>query len=94
MSYTLTDIAHRAIVVEKLCEYLQYKQTYETAPAKEDIPEFTERIPPEVALELYVSPPASSLPVYSLLRRLVAADYYESKLLKYALKTRSNYCIC
>lgn len=34
---------------------MQYKNTYENAPAKEDIPEFEERIPPEVALELYVS---------------------------------------
>lgn len=33
---------------------MQYKQTYEGAPAKEDIPDFQERIPAEVALELYV----------------------------------------
>ena len=39
-------------MVEKLCEYLQYKSTYENAPPRDDIPDFTERIPPEVALEL------------------------------------------
>lgn len=48
----LDYIGNRGIVVEKLCEYLQYKYTYENAPPKEDVPEFTERIPPEVALEL------------------------------------------
>lgn len=47
---------HRAIVVEKLCEYLQYKRTYESIPAKEDIPDFSERIPPEIVLELCVLP--------------------------------------
>ena len=35
---------------------MQYKHTYENAPAKDDIPDFQERIPPEVALELYVLP--------------------------------------
>ena len=44
--------ASRGVVVEKLCEYLQYKWTYEKASPKEDIPDFNERIPPEVALEL------------------------------------------
>ena len=43
---------NRGVVVEKLCEYLQYKATYEDAPRNDDIPDFTERIPPEVALEL------------------------------------------
>lgn len=33
---------------------MQFKQTYEGAPAKEDIPDFQERIPAEVALELCV----------------------------------------
>lgn len=41
-------------MVEKLCEYLQYKSTYESVPAKEDIPDFTERVPPEIVLELCV----------------------------------------
>lgn len=45
-------VGNRGIVVEKLCEYLQFKSTYENAPPKDDIPDFTERIPPEVALEL------------------------------------------
>ena len=42
-------------MVEKLCEYLQYKSTYENVSAKEDIPDFTERVPPEIVLELYVN---------------------------------------
>ncbi|KIP05739.1 hypothetical protein PHLGIDRAFT_107850 [Phlebiopsis gigantea 11061_1 CR5-6] len=45
----------RGVVVEKLCEYLQYKWTYERASPKEDIPDFSERIPPEVALELVIA---------------------------------------
>ncbi|TFK50536.1 POZ domain-containing protein [Heliocybe sulcata] len=42
----------RAAVVEKLCEYMAYKAQYENTPPKEEIPDFTERIPPELALEL------------------------------------------
>ncbi|KDQ55505.1 hypothetical protein JAAARDRAFT_159534 [Jaapia argillacea MUCL 33604] len=45
----------RGAVVEKLCEYMAYKAQYEQVPPKEDIPDFTERIPPEVALELLVA---------------------------------------
>ncbi|KAI0084643.1 BTB/POZ protein [Irpex rosettiformis] len=45
-------VQERAIVVEKLCEYMQYKSTYENVPPKEDIPDFAERIPPEIVLEL------------------------------------------
>ncbi|KAI6169632.1 BTB/POZ protein [Pisolithus thermaeus] len=55
-------ISERAILVEKVCEYMAFKALYENAGPKEEIPlnEFTERIPPEVALEL-----------------LLAADYLE-----------------
>ncbi|KZT21887.1 POZ domain-containing protein, partial [Neolentinus lepideus HHB14362 ss-1] len=42
----------RAVVVEKLCEYMAYKAQYENTPPKEDIPDFMERILPELALEL------------------------------------------
>ncbi|KAI0788980.1 BTB/POZ protein [Irpex lacteus] len=45
-------VQERAIVTEKLCEYMQYKSTYENVPPKEDIPDFSERIPPEIVLEL------------------------------------------
>ncbi|PCH41925.1 transcriptional elongation regulator [Wolfiporia cocos MD-104 SS10] len=48
-------IDERAIVVEKLCEYLFYKALYESVPQKEPIPDFQERIPPEVALELLMA---------------------------------------
>ncbi|KAG6376589.1 hypothetical protein JVT61DRAFT_1570 [Boletus reticuloceps] len=45
-----------APVVEKVCEYMSFKAHYEGPGSKEDVPinEFTERIPPEIALELYV----------------------------------------
>jgi transcription elongation factor B subunit 1 len=45
-------------VVEKVCEYMSFKAYYEGPGSKEgvDVNEFTERIPPEVALELYVTP--------------------------------------
>lgn len=45
-----------APVVEKVCEYMSFKAHYEGPGSKEDIPmnEITERIPPEIALELYV----------------------------------------
>ncbi|KAF7789245.1 hypothetical protein EIP86_000186 [Pleurotus ostreatoroseus] len=78
-AFNTCPVNARAIVTEKLCEYMQYKQTYENAPAKEDIPDFQERIPPEVALELYVL--FVHLDDLSLMadHRLVAADYYESK---------------
>ncbi|EKM48322.1 uncharacterized protein PHACADRAFT_167536 [Phanerochaete carnosa HHB-10118-sp] len=48
-------INERGIIVEKLCEYLQYKHTYENALPRQDGPDFTERIPPEIALELLVA---------------------------------------
>ncbi|KAJ3562996.1 hypothetical protein NP233_g9225 [Leucocoprinus birnbaumii] len=52
----------RAIIAEKLVEYMSFKSYYETVGPKEDIPiqEFQDRIPREVVLEL-----------------LLAADYHE-----------------
>jgi len=43
-----------AVLVEKICEYMSFKAQYEAAGPKEEVPlnEFTERIPPEIALEL------------------------------------------
>lgn len=38
--------------MEKLCEYMAHKSTYEHAGPRDEVPEFTERIPPEIALEL------------------------------------------
>ena len=40
------------IIVEKLSEYLIYKSTYENAKRNEDIPDFQERVNPEISLEL------------------------------------------
>lgn len=44
----------RGAVLEKLLEYLSFKNLYEAAGRKEDIPDFQERIQPEIALELSV----------------------------------------
>jgi transcription elongation factor B subunit 1 len=46
-----------AAVVEKVCEYMSFKAYYDGPGSKEgvDVNEFTERIPPEVALELCVT---------------------------------------
>lgn len=45
---------HSAVLVEKICEYMSFKAQYEAGGPKEEVPlnEFTERIPPEIALEL------------------------------------------
>jgi len=50
------NLTFRAIIAEKLVEYMSFKSYYETVGPKEDIPllEFMERIPREVVLELYV----------------------------------------
>ncbi|KAG1812724.1 hypothetical protein EV424DRAFT_1417538 [Suillus variegatus] len=50
-------ISERAAVVEKVCEYMSFKAYYEGPGSKEgvDVNEFTERIPPEVALELLLA---------------------------------------
>ncbi|VDB96281.1 unnamed protein product [Peniophora sp. CBMAI 1063] len=42
----------RPIVAEKVIEYLAYKTTYENAGPKDEIPDFYERVMPELALEL------------------------------------------
>jgi transcription elongation factor B subunit 1 len=44
----------RAAVAEKVVEYLTFKDAYKSAGPKDDIPDFMERLPPELALELYV----------------------------------------
>jgi transcription elongation factor B subunit 1 len=44
----------RAAVTEKFVEYLAFKATYENIPPNEELPEFSERIAPEIALELCV----------------------------------------
>lgn len=44
----------RAAVTEKFVEFLAYKTTYENAQSNEEIPDFSERIAPEIALELCV----------------------------------------
>ncbi|KAI0764653.1 POZ domain-containing protein, partial [Fomes fomentarius] len=45
----------RAIIVEKLSEYLIYKSLYEGAKKHEEIPDFQERVYPEISLELLVA---------------------------------------
>lgn len=44
----------RAAVTEKFVEYLAFKATYENAPPNEELPDFSERVAPEIALELCV----------------------------------------
>jgi len=51
-TYTMQE---RAVVVEKLLEYLTYKNLYMNASQREDIPDFQERIIPEIALELLMA---------------------------------------
>jgi len=50
-----TSLKERAVVVEKVLEYLTYKKLYESTGPREDIPDFKERIVPEVALELLMA---------------------------------------
>ncbi|KAI0281768.1 BTB/POZ protein [Russula aff. rugulosa BPL654] len=47
-------VDERAAVTEKFVEFLAYKATYENAQPNEEIPDFLERIAPEIALELCV----------------------------------------
>jgi len=46
-----THTTARGAVVDKLVEYLAHKSIYEKKSAT-DVPDFTERIAPEIALEL------------------------------------------
>ena len=48
---SMTHATARGAVVEKLVEYLAHKSIYEKKGAT-DVPDFTERIAPEIALEL------------------------------------------
>ncbi|KAI0780367.1 POZ domain-containing protein [Trametes elegans] len=57
-SEALSNTSHaneRAVIVEKLCEYLSYKSLYESAKRNEEIPDFQERVYPEISLELLVA---------------------------------------
>ncbi|KAN0125900.1 BTB/POZ fold [Russula decolorans] len=45
-------VDERAAVTEKFVEFLAYKATYENVQPNEEIPDFIERIAPEIALEL------------------------------------------
>ena len=42
----------RAAIVEKFTEFLAFKDVYRNAGPKDDVPDFLERLPPELALEL------------------------------------------
>ncbi|KAF8880677.1 BTB/POZ protein [Infundibulicybe gibba] len=50
-------VYQRGIVVEKLLEYMSFRAHYEGVGIKEEIPihELTERIPPEIVLELLLA---------------------------------------
>ncbi|KAF8586750.1 POZ domain-containing protein, partial [Ramaria rubella] len=49
------QLSLRAVVTEKVLEYLVFKVQYEKAGPKEEIPDFTERIVPELALEMLMA---------------------------------------
>lgn len=49
---TITLHEQRAEVLEKVAEYLMYKHKY--TGSKEEIPDFKDRVRPEIALELFV----------------------------------------
>ena len=51
MTMKMVNTTTRGAVVEKLVEYLAHKSIYEKKGAT-DVPDFTERIAPEIALEL------------------------------------------
>ena len=54
IAHSTTSMTHataRGAVVDKLVEYLAHKSIYEKKGAT-DVPDFTERIAPEIALEL------------------------------------------
>lgn len=47
------SLYHSAAVVEKVVEYLTFKNAYISIGPKEELPDFAaERLPPELALEL------------------------------------------
>ncbi|KAF8603630.1 POZ domain-containing protein [Ceratobasidium sp. AG-I] len=46
------SLQYRAAVVEKVVEYLNFRYIYKDASSTTDIPDFTKRIPPQIALEL------------------------------------------
>ncbi|KAG8818637.1 hypothetical protein FRC19_010424, partial [Serendipita sp. 401] len=48
-------VDERAIIVEKVMEYLCHKHLYGKAGARDEIPDFEERIPPDIALELLMA---------------------------------------
>lgn len=45
-------LARRAVVTEKVMAYLVFKAEYDKAGPKDEVPDFGERIPPELALEM------------------------------------------
>ncbi|OCB89480.1 POZ domain-containing protein [Sanghuangporus baumii] len=51
----ICHVSERGIIVEKLLEYLVYKKLYDNSQNPKDVPDFQERIIPEIALELLVA---------------------------------------
>lgn len=69
----------RAIIVEKVMEYLAHKHLYAKVGPREEIPDFQERIPPDIALELYVVLCYCACPDEP--HRLMAADFLEGEVI-------------
>lgn len=49
------EIPHRGIIVAKVLEYLSFKVQYKDATAKDYVPDFADRIEPEIALEVLMA---------------------------------------
>jgi hypothetical protein len=49
------EVPHRGIIVAKVLEYLAFKVQYKDATAKDYVPDFAERIEPEIALEVLMA---------------------------------------
>ncbi|KAF8316115.1 POZ domain-containing protein [Clavulina sp. PMI_390] len=48
-------IPARDVVAQKVVEYLCHKSQFQNAKSNEEVPDFQERIPPEIALELLMA---------------------------------------
>lgn len=49
------EIPHRGIIVAKVLEYLSFKVQYKDATTKDYVPDFADRIEPEIALEVLMA---------------------------------------
>ncbi|KZW01089.1 POZ domain-containing protein [Exidia glandulosa HHB12029] len=48
-------LEYRAAVLQIVCEYLMYRYQVNTSGSKDEVPDFLERIPPELSLEVLMA---------------------------------------